>query len=219
MHKFRVCSPTLDRGYDDNKTHSQGSRYTFARPARVLLSSRSTRPNLRQRPLGVSAHGGDRRGQWNHVRTIPNNLEWHIDISVGTGLRWLLGIIENRSNRTQPAGQLWRTRNIPINQAQTKRSLTIALATSPGYKPFFSFYSTSLNWANGRRVIRLLYNNIALPPLLLYLSCYSLSVHLARCCYIVTLILKVISLYRNYFFGIYLYNFPYIYLSKFYIIR
>jgi len=40
------------------------------------------RPNLRQR--GVSAHGGDRRGQWNHARTIPNNLEWHIDIGRGS---------------------------------------------------------------------------------------------------------------------------------------
>lgn len=36
------------------------------------------RPNPAARR--VSAYGGDRRGQWNHARTMPNNLEWHIDI-------------------------------------------------------------------------------------------------------------------------------------------
>lgn len=62
---------------------------------------------------GVSRHGGDRRGQWNQPRTMPNNLEWHIDIELPAYDGWC--IIENRSNRTQPAGQLWRTRNIAIN--------------------------------------------------------------------------------------------------------
>lgn len=27
-------------------------------------------------------HCGDRCGQWNEARTIPNNLEWHIDIEL-----------------------------------------------------------------------------------------------------------------------------------------
>lgn len=35
---------------------------------------------------GGRRHGGDRRGQWNQPRTMPNNLECHIDIHGASGV-------------------------------------------------------------------------------------------------------------------------------------
>lgn len=70
---------------DDDKTYSKQIHARRAQPAATAGVVVGLRPNLRQH--GVSAHGGDRRGQWNHARTIPNNLEWHIDIGRSFGLR------------------------------------------------------------------------------------------------------------------------------------
>lgn len=109
----------------DDKTRSR-SRYTqragsCEHTIRVVVGLRP-KPGTAayHRTVETDADNGIMRGQ---CRIIQNGIQ----ISGASGLRRRC-IIENRSNRTQAAGQLWRTRNIPINFAQagsTKTTKTI----------------------------------------------------------------------------------------------
>lgn len=54
-------------------------------PCVVLERKRGgIRPTTRasRRVASRISHGGDRREQWNQAGTMPNNLEWHIDIEL-----------------------------------------------------------------------------------------------------------------------------------------